>query len=173
MFSKLLEEDTRTNDPEELKEELEDLEFQVFRLQDNIKEIAKKSKVLGVDQAKDDKLVIVYTPEDNQSCKILLSDCETSYNGQWDFSIQATYTDEKTIHIGDIKGPANKGYGSICMDYLKELAAEQNIPKIIGDIAERDWDHVDRLVHFYEKHNFQVNIDYEDKSGGIKWICNR
>ncbi|MGM7720034.1 hypothetical protein [uncultured Metabacillus sp.] len=171
MFYPLLEKDSRT--PAELKEELEELEIQVFRLQDNLKEIAKKSKVLGVDHAKDDKLVIVYTPEDSQSCKIMLSDCESSYNGQWDFSIHATYTEDNKIHIGDIKGPANRGYGSICMDYLKELAVEQNIPEITGDIAERDWDHVDRLVHFYEKHNFEVDIDYQDKSGEIKWVCDR
>ncbi|WP_226668343.1 hypothetical protein [Metabacillus litoralis] len=172
MFTKLLENDSRTNDPEELKEELEDLEFQVFRLQDNLKEIAKKSKVLGVDQTKDDKLVIVYTPEDDQSCKIMLCDCESSYRGNWDFSIHATFADDKTIHIGDIKGPANKGYGSICMDYLKELATQQNIPKITGDIAKRDWDHVERLVHFYEKHDFNVEVDYEDQSGEIKWVSN-
>lgn len=170
---KLLEADHRSNNPEELKEELEDLEFQVFRMQDNLKEIAKKSKVLGVDQAKDEKLVIVYTPEDDQSCKIMLCDCETSYNGKWDFSIQATYPDENTIHIGDIKGPANKGYGSICMDYLKELAIEQNIPKITGDIAKRDWDHVDRLVHFYKKNDFHVKVNDKDKSGEIMWVSNR
>lgn len=170
MYSKLLEANHRSDNPEQLKEELEDLEFQVFRMQDNLKEIAKKSKVLGVDQTKDDKLVIVYTPEDDQHCKIMLCDCETSYKGKWDFSIHATFSDENTIHIGDIKGPANKGYGSICMDYLKEIAIEQNIPKITGDIAERDWEHVDRLVHFYKKHNFLVEVDYEDKSGEIKWI---
>ncbi|APH05592.1 hypothetical protein [Bacillus weihaiensis] len=168
---KLLEDNQRTNDPEELKEELEDLEFQVFRMQDNLKEIAKKSKVLGVDQTKEDKMVIVYTP-DESSCKIMLCDCETAYKGQWDFSIQATLADEETIHIGDIKGPANKGYGSICMDYLKDLAIEQNIPKITGDIAKRDWDHVERLVHFYQKHNFYVEIDYDRQYGEIKWVSN-
>lgn len=170
---KLLEADHRSNNPDELKEELEDLEFQVFRMQDNLKEIAKKSKVLGVDQSKDENLVIVYTPEDDQSCKIMLCDCETSYKGKWDFSIQATYSDENTIHIGDIKGPADKGYGSICMDYLKELAIEQNIPKITGDIAERDWDHVDRLVHFYKKNDFHVKVNNKNKSGEIIWVSNR
>lgn len=169
---KLLEADHHSKNSDVLKEELEDLEFQVFRMQDNLKEIAKKSKVLGVDQANNEKLVIVYTPEDDQSCKIMLCDCETSYKGSWDFSIQATYADESTIHIGDIKGPANKGYGTICMDYLKELAIEQNIPKITGDIAERDWDHVDRLVHFYEKNDFYVKVNDKDKSGEIIWISN-
>ncbi|MFC0272569.1 hypothetical protein ACFFIX_14120 [Metabacillus herbersteinensis] len=161
--------DNRTDDPEELKEVLEELEFQVFRMQDNLKEIAKRSKVLGIDQTKEDKWVIVYTSEDENSCKIMLNDCESSYKGQWDFSIHATFTDQNSIHIGDIKGPANKGFGSICIDYLKEVAKGQNIPVITGDIAERDWNHVDRLVHFYEKHDFEVEIDYDEKAGEIVW----
>lgn len=165
----VLVENNCTDDPEELKEELEDLEFQVFRMQDNLKEIAKRSKVLGIDQTKENKWVIVYTPDDGNSCKIMLNDCETSYKGHWDFSIQATFSDQNSIHIGDIKGPTNKGYGSICIDYLKELALVQNIPVIKGDIAERDWNHLDRLVHFYKKHDFEVMIDYEEKIGGIVW----
>ncbi|MEC1826458.1 hypothetical protein P9E84_21845, partial [Bacillus paralicheniformis] len=53
--------------------------------------------------------------------------------------------------------------------YLKEKAREHNIPVITGDIAERDWDHVDRLIHFYEKHHFEVTIDPGLKSGEIQW----
>lgn len=56
--------------------------------------------------------------------------------------------------------------------FKKDLSIEQNIPEITGDIDDRDWDHVDLLIHFYEKHDFQVEIDYEDKSGEIKWVCN-
>lgn len=41
---KLLEADHHSKNPDLLKEELEDLEFQVFRMQDNLKEIAKKVK---------------------------------------------------------------------------------------------------------------------------------
>lgn len=147
----------------------EELQFQLFRMQDNLKEIAKRWKVVGIDQTKEDKWVVVYAQNDGDSCKVMLNDCETAYRGKWDFSIHATYSDDHAIHIGDIKGPANKGYGSICMNYLKEIAKDQNIPTITGDIAKRDWDHVDRLVHFYEKHDFKVNIDYEEQAGEIEW----
>ncbi|MGO4886839.1 hypothetical protein ACJ2A9_03695 [Anaerobacillus sp. MEB173] len=156
-------------DKHELKQELEELEFQVFRMQENLKEIAKKWQVMGIDQTNEEKWVIVYSYDDGNLCKIMLCDCETPFQGTWDFSIQATYSDENQIHIGDIKGEENKGYGSICMDYLKEVAFEQNIQYITGDLAKRDWDHLDRLVHFYEKHNFQVDIDHKDKSGEIVW----
>ncbi|QOY35639.1 GNAT family N-acetyltransferase [Anaerobacillus isosaccharinicus] len=159
--------ETKTED--ELKEEIEDLEFQMFRIQDNLKEIAKKWQVIGVEQTKENNWVIVYAADDGDTCKIMLNDCESAFLGKWDFSIQASYADENTIHIGDIKGPENKGYGSILINYLKELAKEQNIHMITGDIAKRDWDHKDRLVHFYKKHNFKVNIDKETKSGEIEW----
>ncbi len=162
--------DERENkNPEELKEEIEDLEFQVFRMQENLKEIAKKWQVIGIEQTKENNWVIIYASDDGDTCKIMLNECDSAFRGMWDFSIQAQYANENTIHIGDIKGPENKGYGSICMHYLKEVAKEQNIQYITGDIAKRDWDHKERLVHFYKKHNFKVNIDKESKSGDIEW----
>ncbi|MCK6257266.1 hypothetical protein LCY76_11730 [Fictibacillus sp. KIGAM418] len=145
------------------------LEFQVLRMQNDLKEIAKKWDVLGVEQTKDDHLTIVYKLENKHQCKIMLNDCSTSFQGIWDFSIDAIYDSNDSIFIGDIRGPANMGYGSICIQYLKELAKDQNIPYIKGDIAPRDWDHVNRLVHFYEKHHFSVQLDNESKSGSIVW----
>lgn len=163
----LAEEETKNK--EELKRELDELEVQMFRMKENMKEIAKKWQVIGIDQTKGDSWVVVYTNHDHHSCKIMLNDCESAYRGQWDFSIQATYKDDETIFIGDIKGPENKGYGSICMNYLKEFAMDQNIQYITGDIAKRDWGHVDRLIHFYQKHDFQIEIDNASKSGEIVW----
>ncbi|MBD1380298.1 hypothetical protein [Metabacillus arenae] len=154
---------------EELKEEIEDLEFQLFRMQENMKKISKHWEVMGIDQSKEDKWVIIYAQDDGNQCKIMLNECDSSFQGTWDFSIHAIYKDDETLHIGDIKGPANKGYGSICMEFLKEKAREQNIPFITGDIAKRDWDHVDRLEHFYSKHHFRVEIDYEECTGEIVW----
>ncbi|WNF38204.1 hypothetical protein RJD24_07185 [Bacillaceae bacterium IKA-2] len=154
---------------DELKEELEDLEFQMFRIQDNLKKIAKKWDVIGIEQTKENNWVIIYASEDNDTCKIMLNECDSAFQGIWDFTIHAQYSAENKIHIGDIKGPENKGYGSICMEYLKQFAKKYNIHCITGDIAERDWGHRDRLVHFYKKHNFKVKIDKENKSGEIEW----
>ncbi len=71
----------------------------------------------------------------------MLTDCESSFSGKWNFSIQAQFENDETIHITDIK----------------------------GDIAKRDWDHVERLIHFYEKHDFEIEIDYSIQSGELKW----
>ncbi|WP_144593658.1 GNAT family protein [Priestia flexa] len=156
-------------DAEELQETLDELEFQLYRMQDNLKEIAKKYEVIGVDQPEENELVIVSAQNDGNECKIMINNCHKAYKGVWDFAIHGVYEDDHTIHIGDIKGPANKGYGSICMNYLKEVALDQNIHTIKGDIAKRDWDHVNRLVHFYEKHDFHVEIDYDNQCGEIEW----
>jgi hypothetical protein len=169
-FQSLLMKEDLNKSPSEVKQDLEDLQFQLFRMQDNIKEISKKHQIIGIDQSKEEKWVIVSAFDDGNRCQIMVNDCDTAYRGNWDFSLQAQYKDEdNAIHIGDIKGPANQGYGSICMNHLKEIAREQNIPVITGDIAKRDWDHVDRLVYFYEKHDFEVEIDPTTKSGEIIW----
>ncbi|KAA6450213.1 GNAT family protein [Bacillus atrophaeus] len=154
---------------EELKEELNQLEIQMYRMQENIKDISKDSRVLGIDQSKDEDWLIVSSIDDGQTCKIMLTDCETAYRGRSRFSLVASYQND-AIHIGDIKGPPNLGYGSICIKFLKEIARDHNIPKVTGDIAKRDWDHVERLIHFYEKHHFEVSIDCDSQSGEIKWV---
>lgn len=168
-FESLLGEENQRKELSEVEEELEELQFQMYRMQENIKEISKKHQIIGIDQSTDDKWVIVSAEDDGNVCKIMVNECESAYKGKWDFSIHAKYIDEDTLHIGDIKGPANQGYGSICMKHLKEIAREQNVPVIKGDLAERDWGHLDRLVHFYEKHNFEIEIDHKTKSGEIVW----
>lgn len=169
MFSKLLAIQEEEKDVEEIKEEYEDLEFQMFRIQANLKEIAKEWQVIGLDQTKHDNWVIVYAHDNGRMCNIMLCECNEAFRGNWDFMIQAKYKKDNSIHIGDIKGEENKGFGSICMNYLKEVAEEQNVQYITGDIAKRDWDHLDRLIHFYKKHNFDVDIDYDNKNGEIQW----
>jgi hypothetical protein len=154
---------------EENKRDLEEMEMQVLRMQNDMKRIAKKWDVVGIDQTKEENLVIVYKSEEKERCNIMLNDCDSTFRGVWDFSLQALYPDEDRIHIGDIKGPENKGYGSICIEHLKEIAIDKNIPYITGEISERDWDHLERLMHFYEKHNFKVEVDYNSKSGNIIW----
>lgn len=166
MYSRFKEE---TKDPITIKEEFEELEFQVFRMQENLKEIAKKHEVIGIEQTKENEWVIISAVDNGETCKVMVNDCASAYQDIWDFTIHAYYKNNHTIHIGDIKGPANKGYGSICMDYLKDIAKDQNIQYITGDLAKRDWDHVERLIYFYEKHDFQVSVDHDQQSGEITW----
>ncbi len=55
------------------------------------------------------------------------------------------------------------------MKYLKEHAKNQNVQFIKGDLAKRDWDHLDRLIHFYNKHDFKVQVDDKNRYGTVVW----
>lgn len=105
VFSKLLEAEVGQTDPEERKKELEELEFQVYRMRENMKEISQKYDVIGIDQTKYSNWVIVFKEDDGNICRVMLDDCQSPFRGSWDFCIQAEYTDHNNIHIADIKGP--------------------------------------------------------------------
>ncbi|MFZ3577562.1 hypothetical protein [Virgibacillus sp. DJP39] len=153
----------------DIKKELDSLEIQLFRMRQNIKEIAKRWEIISIDQTDADNWVVIFVDKADDNCQLMLHDCHTAFRGNWNAAIQAEYKDSNTIHIADIKGEQNKGYGSILMNHLKELAHEENIQYITGDIVERDFDHVNRLKHFYNKHRFEVKIDHQDQSGEIIW----
>ncbi|MFD1038274.1 hypothetical protein ACFQ3N_07600 [Virgibacillus byunsanensis] len=161
-----------TKNKDELREELDTLEIQLFRMQENIKKIAKKAEVVSIDQTNDDEWVVVYADKGSETFQLMLHDCGKPYRGNWDSAIEAKYKKDHCLHIADIKGEENKGYGSILMKHLKELAREENLQYITGDLVERDFGHVNRLKHFYSKHNFDVKIDHEEQSGEIVWNDN-
>lgn len=72
------------------------------------------------------------------------------------------------INIVDIRifgKNQNKGYGTMLISTVKEIAIKNNISKITGVISPVDDDHIDRLIHFYEKNGFTVNLD----DGRIEW----
>ena len=146
---------------------ISDAEYELIRMQQNLKEIAKDHKVLGIEQTKEEKWVIVSQLDDGHTCQIMINTCTSSYQGHWEFAIQAEYYDSYSLHIDDIKGEENRGFGSICMHYLKEHASRQNIQQITGDLAKRDWQHLDRLIHFYRKHDFEVDVNYDQNYGSI------
>ncbi|WP_047980978.1 GNAT family N-acetyltransferase [Ornithinibacillus contaminans] len=155
---------------EELKQELDSLEIQLFRMKDNIKKIAKTAaEVISIDQTPNDEWVVVYADWEEDNWQIMLHSCKRAFRGSWNSALQAEVKDDSTIHIAAIKGEENKGYGSVLMKHLKEIAREENVQYITGDLVERDFDHVDRLQHFYEKHNFDVTVDHEEQCGEIVW----
>lgn len=85
--------------------------------------------------------------------------------------LKAFFNDEFTdISLADIEIEeylSNHGYGSILLSTLIEIAKKRNINSITGWISSVDSDHIDRLVHFYKKHNFEVILD-ANSSGSLK-----
>ncbi len=159
----------KEKDKMEIKEELDTLEIQLARMQNNMKQIAKKSEVISIDRARDEQLVVIYADKKEDTFQLMLHDCNSSYRGKWHSAIQVEFKGDDTLHIADIKGEQNKGYGSVLMKHLKEMARDENVQYITGDIVERDFDHVHRLEYFYSKHNFDVQINHDEQHGAIIW----
>lgn len=91
--------------------------------------------------------------------------------------LKAFFNDDFTsISLADIEIEeylSNHGYGSILLSSLIEIAKQRNINSITGWISSVDSGHIDRLVHFYKKHNFDVILDKNSngslKIGDLKW----
>ncbi|HLR09050.1 MAG TPA: hypothetical protein VK136_07340 [Bacillota bacterium] len=159
----------KDKDKHTLEQELDALELQLFRMQVSIKEIAKRSEIVSIDRTKFAHWVVIFVHRNDSLCRIMLHDCTKPWRGSWNAAIEMEYRGEHTIHIADIKGEENKGYGSVLMNYLQEMARRDNIQYITGDIVKRDFDHLERLQHFYSKHNFNVDVDYANECGRIVW----
>jgi len=81
--------------------------------------------------------------------------------------------EESNIFIGDIKihnDNISKGYGTLMIKELFKIVLEQNVTSITGNISSVDWDHIERLIHFYEKNGFEVILNEEEKEGKIQWF---
>ena len=75
-----------------------------------------------------------------------------------------------TISLEDIEMAdsfINQGLGSMLLNALLDIAKKRNISRITGEIARVDIGHIERLVHFYEKYNFEV-ILCSDPTDGYK-----
>ncbi|GED61426.1 GNAT family N-acetyltransferase [Brevibacillus formosus] len=81
-------------------------------------------------------------------------------------------TEQKHLRIADIRiegDQVNKGYGTILMNAIMQLGNELNVQCITGWISQVDWDHIERLTHFYKKFGFSCEINHEIKHGTIIW----
>ncbi|MGN7472084.1 hypothetical protein [Brevibacillus sp. SAFN-007a] len=82
-------------------------------------------------------------------------------------------TENKHMRIADIRiqgERVNRGYGSIMMEGLLKLAHQLEIKYITGWISGVDWDHIERLEHFYRKFGFECELNHESKHGTITWV---
>ncbi|ADH99481.1 hypothetical protein [Salisediminibacterium selenitireducens] len=153
---------------QEIEQERDELFFQLMNMRENIKEISRKWQVLGIEPDKHENWTVIFLKDDGYQCQVMTKSCKEKFDGSWDFAIQGHYYDRFSLHIDDIKGEPDQGMGSVCMTHLKSYVSEMNISQITGDIVKRDWDHLDRLIYFYEKHGFSVSIDENDQKGFIQ-----
>ncbi|ALS00074.1 hypothetical protein ATZ33_01335 [Enterococcus silesiacus] len=68
------------------------------------------------------------------------------------------------LHIDD-NHYENKGYGTEMLDTVKKIAEINKFNRIVGDLSEKDMDHMEKLNYFYSKEGFTVT--YYEKQEGI------
>jgi GNAT superfamily N-acetyltransferase len=90
--------------------------------------------------------------------------------------LSANYTSEETIELGDIEvfgENEGRGYGSILLDSLINLAKDNSIKIISGWISYADKNHFDKLDYFYKKHGFNViwgsDSNIANKAADVIW----
>lgn len=65
--------------------------------------------------------------------------------------------DLRIITICDIKCyKYNRGYGSVMMKELIEYSRQNEFAHINGWLSKDDYDHKERLYHFYQKFGFEI-----------------
>lgn len=63
----------------------------------------------------------------------------------------------RLITISDIEcQKSNRGYGSIMMKELVKYARQNEFKQINGWLSKVDYDHKERLYHFYQKFGFEI-----------------
>lgn len=90
--------------------------------------------------------------------------------------LSANYVSEDRIDIYDLEvfgDNQGKGYGSILLNSLINIANGDSVKTISGWISKTDEDHFDKLDHFYRKHGFDVIWDNSSnnpiKAADIIW----
>ncbi len=84
-----------------------------------------------------------------------------------------TFQDISLADIDIDESLTNHGFGSILLSKLIQIARNRDSNTISGWLSRVDSDHLDRLVYFYKKHNFEVILNNETKNslevGKIVW----
>ena len=84
------------------------------------------------------------------------------------------HKESKSIKICDILSEKeNSGYGSLMMQKLIEFANQNDFMYIDGWLSRYDYDHKERLLHFYQKFGFNItpcdeNIKFADIKLNLK-----
>lgn len=153
---------------DDVENEKDQLEKKVDTLQYNVNKLIElKYEILAIEKDKLGDPVIIYTyPTNETSRDVYIKDSHTKLK-DWDFAIVSIYhSSENTLHIEEIKGTTiNQGYGTIALNYLKEIAHSLRVKKVTGEI-KKDLENYDRVEHFFKKHGFSISND----TGHIEWI---
>ena len=136
--------------------------FQAIKLQIEFDVVIIMAKAMHLYSKVIDKLFpknIIVTVHDEPDAEVFV--IRLCVNGRPTARMQCYIDSDSSILIGDIrhdreKRDYNKGYGSMLMQKLIDYARKNNYGYIHGNLSVVDFDHKDRLHHFYQKFGFTV-----------------
>lgn len=174
------------------KKELEELKAQKAELYDTIKKLNIEKKELAdkvqFEQNRFERIKFLLNNRVNKNSKCLIEKTKKGLNvltaiNENEYEIEIFNLDntehnlnralvlwaesrEKEYFIQNIQGGNGKGHGEIAMNHLIEIAKRESKEQISGIISSVDFDHKCRLIAFYEKMGFKVNIS-SDQGGTL------
>lgn len=61
----------------------------------------------------------------------------------------------------------NNGIGTRALKILDWIATHLKVSSIFGGLSKLNFDHIDRLLYFYKKNNYEILMDTHNKPCGI------
>lgn len=130
------------------------------------------NNMLGVNELqieKTDKGVLTLVKIKHNPIEILIYNVDVDNVYEKHTLLVYTSSFGESLRIKDIQGGNSFGHGSLAMKHLFKLAKEKGFKSITGDLSYTDFEHKDRLFHFYEKHGFEIKLfDNRNYFGSIK-----
>lgn len=143
-----------------LEKEKEDLDRRNERIKYLLNSrISKRSRPF-IDRTK--KGIDVLVAVNDKEIEIEIFDLDTKFYAEnrsivlWANSL---FLDDKVLFIKDIQGGNGLGHGELALNYLFNIAKKKGFSKIEGRVSSVDFDHVERLKHFYKKMGFEGNFE--------------
>ncbi|WP_456276192.1 hypothetical protein [Bacillus sp. AK128] len=152
---------------DDIESQNDQLEKKIDTLQYNVNKLIELNyRIFSLEKDKLGEPIIIYTDADQTSRNVYIKDCQTKWYEEYDFAAFATYNEaDNNLRIDGIKGDAiNQGYGSICINYLQEIAHNLRVKKVVVSINEPESE--ERVEHFLTKHGFTL----DSVKGYAEWI---
>jgi hypothetical protein len=119
------------------------------RIKHNI-EAYQGEKLIRLNNGK--RFCLVHSQEDTLGIIYVVSN--KGFSGRLIYIINSA---DQSIKIGNILfKPINTGIGTELLKYLDEIAIDGNYKYMTGWISPVDFDHLDKLFHFYKKNGFKI-----------------
>jgi GNAT superfamily N-acetyltransferase len=151
-----------------------------------MKLISEENRILKIINLKEEKIILYRTlfelPEDDEETiwlRLKIITRKGLLHPEPRLYANVTYNPIKVIELADIdiiENMSARGYGSILLKALLEIAHDKGVERINGWISSVDIEHLERLKHFYIKHGFHIKIDDDyknnksNKIGELYWV---